>query len=156
MVIKIISVAYLFFLSSFAFSQKEILLPLPPHKHGILKFLKQNEEWIYAGTSVRNELYYIKTKTLEKYNSDIKFWVKINIPSYKIKNKYYKNITEMALFEVNCSTKKYAILQSVYSNYKGEVIAEFNKDSSELSYSTPDSMAESVIDISCEMFFPTD
>ena len=112
-----------------------------------------SQNWIYTSKDKFGNKYYIKNKAVSVNDGVVKIWTKRTTWKVTHNNKDYLNCYMVVLYEYDCNNDKIRQLSFTIYNSKGGVIASGgDSDFAEWDYVVPDSVEESRIKKTCEMF----
>jgi hypothetical protein len=120
----------------------------------------EDQDWIYVGSSIENNKFYIKSTRIYSNNSFdkiIKVWSKEVSPKIVyVKNgkKLIINGFKLSLYEYNCSTRQSKFLKSATYSNKNVLIDSHNVESYNQVWEDviPDTIGEMLLDKACELF----
>lgn len=82
-------------------------------------------------------------------------WDRTNFKSYKVtakgKNVYKTGVYQISLTRYDCTDKKYRTLQGSTYDSRGNVIGSFDSEYGSMSYATPGSVVEALLENACKM-----
>ena len=112
-----------------------------------------SQNWIYTSKDKFGNKYYIKNKAVSVNDGVVKIWTKRTTWKVTHNKKDYLNCYMVVLYEYDCNKDKIRQLSFTIYNSKGGVIASGGDgDFAEWDYVVPDSVEESRIKKTCEMF----
>ncbi len=128
-------------ISSLAFSQSDSLVIEPPLP-----------KWIYIGQGIDKGNIYLRSSYVSKTNSTYKVWIKAIHPVLEWNKKVYPNATSVTLFEINCYTKQYKLVQDQKFTAAKKALSSTTQDYAEWKDAAPETIIERVVEKACELF----